>query len=156
MGPWSVRRIVVLVLRIALGGVWLYAAYTKLRQPWLLFAMSIDAYHLLPEWAVLTVARILPWTELVIGILLVGGLLVRYASILGAAILAVFFGAMISAYSRGLAIDCGCFGLGDALSAWTLLRDGTLLTAALALAWLSWRSCHWVGQAVLPAPTPNQ
>jgi len=156
MGPWSVRRIVVLVLRVALGGVWLYAAYTKLRQPWLLFAMSIDAYHLLPEWAVLTVARILPWTELVIGILLVGGLLVRYASILGAAILAVFFGAMISAYSRGLAIDCGCFGPGDALSAWTLLRDGTLLTAALALAWLSWRSCHWVGQAVLPAPTPNQ
>jgi uncharacterized membrane protein YphA (DoxX/SURF4 family) len=128
-----------LLLRLALGGVWLYAAYTKIKQPWLIFAMSIDAYHLLPEWAVLTVARTLPWIELAIGILLIGGLLLRYASVAGAAILAVFFAAMISAYARGLAIDCGCFGPGDALSKWTLLRDGTLLTAAIALAWLAWR-----------------
>src|SRR5690348_15631785 len=102
------------VLRIVLGGVWLYAAYTKLKQPWLIFAMSIDAYHLLPEWAVLTIARTLPWIELAVGILLIGGLLLRYASTAGAAMLAIFFAAMISAYTRGLAIDCGCFGPGDA------------------------------------------
>lgn len=140
MGPWNKRRIVVLALRIALGAVWLYAAYTKLRQPWMLFAMSIDSYKLLPEWAVLSVARTLPWIELAIGLLLVTGLVLRYASIAGAAILAVFFGAMISAYARGLGIDCGCFGPGDALSWKTLLRDGTLLTAAVVLALLSWRS----------------
>jgi uncharacterized membrane protein YphA (DoxX/SURF4 family) len=149
MGPFNIRRIIVLVLRIALGGVWLYAAYTKLRQPWMLFAMSIDSYHLLPEWAVLTVARMLPWTELAIGLLLVAGLVVQYASIVSAAILAVFFGAMTSAYARGLAIDCGCFGPGDALSKWTLLRDGTLLTAAIALAFLCWRS---VGRASAVPP----
>ena len=139
MGDWNARRIAILALRLVLGGVWLYAAYTKLKQPWLIFAMSIDAYHLLPEWAVLAVARSLPWIELAIGFLLMAGLLLRYASIAGAAILAAFFAAMISAYARGLAIDCGCFGPGDALSRWTLLRDGTLLTAAVVLAWLSWR-----------------
>jgi uncharacterized membrane protein YphA (DoxX/SURF4 family) len=128
-----------LALRLLLGGVWLYAAYTKLKHPWLIFAMSIDAYHLLPEWAVLTVARTLPWIELAIGVLLIGGILLRYASVAGAGILAVFFAAMISAYARGLAIDCGCFGPGDALSKLTLLRDGALLTAAIVLAWLSWR-----------------
>ena len=44
-------RHVRLVLRLLLAAVFLYAAYTKLRQPWLLFAMSIDSYHMLPEWA---------------------------------------------------------------------------------------------------------
>jgi uncharacterized membrane protein YphA (DoxX/SURF4 family) len=127
------------VLRILLGGVWLYAAYSKLKQPWLIFAMAIDAYHLLPEWAVLAVARTLPWIELAIGILLIGGVVLRYTSMASAAILAVFFAAMISAQARGLAIDCGCFGPGDALSRWTMLRDGALLSAAVALAWLSWR-----------------
>ena len=136
MGPGHKRRMITLALRVALGAVWLYAAYTQLRDSWLLFAMSIDSYRLLPEWAVLAVARTLPWIELTLGILLVTGLALRYASIVSAAILAVFFGAMVSAYSRGLAIDCGCFGPGDALSWRTLLRDGTLLTAAVALAFL--------------------
>ena len=60
-------RPLVLVLRLFLAAVFLYAAYTKLRQPYLLFAMSIDAYQLLPEWAVLTLARIIPWLELLLG-----------------------------------------------------------------------------------------
>jgi len=133
----STRRIA-LVLRIILGCVWLYAAYTKLRQPWLVFAMSIDAYRLLPEWAVLTIARTLPWLELAIGVLLIAGVAMRYVSILGTVILMVFFGVMLSAYTRGLGIDCGCFGLGDALSWKTLVRDGSLLLAAAGLAYLSW------------------
>ncbi len=147
MGPWNKRRIVVLALRIALGAVWLYAAYTKLKDSWLLFAMSIDSYKLLPEWAVLTIARTLPWIELSLGILLVTGLaLPLRVDRRRVAILAVFFGAMISAYARGLGIDCGCFGPGDALSWKTLLRDGTLLTAAVALAFLSWRSAQRASQ----------
>ena len=39
-----------LVLRLLLAAVFLYAAYTKLRVSWLVFAMSVDSYHLLPEW----------------------------------------------------------------------------------------------------------
>ena len=38
-----------LLLRLMLAVVFLYAAWTKLRQPWLVFALSIDAYQLLPE-----------------------------------------------------------------------------------------------------------
>ena len=49
-----------LFLRLMLAGVFIYAAWTKLRQPWLMFALSIDTYQLLPEWAVLTTARVLP------------------------------------------------------------------------------------------------
>jgi hypothetical protein len=44
---------------------------------------------------------------------------------------------MVVSYFRGAGIDCGCFGVGEPLSAKTLLRDGVLLAAAIALAALT-------------------
>ena len=72
---------VILALRLLLGAVFVYAAYTKLRQSWLLFALSIDSYQLLPEWAVFALARTLPWLELALGVLLIAGVWLRYLSI---------------------------------------------------------------------------
>ena len=129
-----------LALRLLLGAVFIYAAYTKLRQSWLLFALSIDSYQMLPEWAVFAVARTLPWLELALGVLLIAGLWLRQLSILAAAILGLFFSVMVMSYFRGAAIDCGCFGVGEPLSARTLARDGVLLAAALALVLLSRRA----------------
>ena len=126
-----------LFLRLALGAVFLYAAYTKLRQSWLLFALSIDSYQLLPEWAVLTLARTLPWLELALGLLLIAGFWLRYVSIVATMVLGVFFGVMIVSYVKGAGIDCGCFGVGEALSMKTLARDGGLLLASVALIALS-------------------
>src|SRR5713101_3384079 len=100
-----------LLLRLALGAVFVYAAYTKLRQSWLLFALSIDSYQLLPEWGVLTLARMLPWLELAVGLLLIVGLWLRYAAIAATLLLGLFFGVMVWSYARGTGIDCGCFGV---------------------------------------------
>ena len=127
-------------LRLVLGAVFVYAAYTKLRQSWLLFALSIDSYQLLPPWAVETLARTLPWFELALGLLLVAGLWLRYTSIAATAILTLFFCVMVVSYAGGGGIDCGCFGVGEAVSARTLARDGLLLAGALALAWRAWRA----------------
>ncbi len=128
-----------LVLRILLGAVFIYAAYTKLRQSWLLFALSIDSYQLLPEWGVYAVARTLPWFELALGVLLVAGVWLRYFAVVATAILALFFTVMLVSYARGAGIDCGCFGVGEALSAKTLARDGAFVAAALTLVVLAWR-----------------
>lgn len=132
-------RAAIVLFRVVMGAVFLYAAYTKLRQPWLLFAMSIDSYGMLSEWAVLAVARTLPWFELALGVALLAGVWLRYVSVAAAALLGLFFTMMMLAYSRGLGIDCGCFGVGEALTARTLARDGALLGIALALAVLSAR-----------------
>ena len=126
-------RWLLLVLRIFLGGVFIYAAYTKLRDPWMLFAISIDSYGVLPEWAVFTVARTLPWFELLLGLLLLTGYRLRYAAAAGAALLLAFFALMVRAYLAGQKIDCGCFGPGEALGPRTLLRDGLLLATSLTL-----------------------
>ena len=132
-------RRVVFILRILLGIIFVYAAYTKLRQPWLLFAMSIDAYQLLPEWAVLATARVLPWLELAIGLLLLTGLALPYVSLIASVILAVFFGIMALSFGKGMGIDCGCFGVGEALTAKSLARDGALLSSAIILCVMAFR-----------------
>jgi putative oxidoreductase len=132
-----VSRRIALALRLLLGAVFVYAAYTKLRQSWLLFALSIDSYQLLPEWAVFALARTLPLLELALGVLLILGVWLRYLSIAAAAILGLFFSVMVVSYFRGAGIDCGCFGVGEPLSARTLARDGVLLVAAVALVVLS-------------------
>ena len=126
-----------LVLRIALGAIFVYAAWTKLRTPWELFAMSIDSYRVLPLKSVELVARTLPWFELVVGLLLIAGFWLRSAAAAITLLLAVFVALMVRAYAKGMEINCGCFGPGEVISWKTLLRDGSMLAAALALTALS-------------------
>ena len=137
---------IVLALRLLLGAVFVYAAYTKLRQSWLLFALSIDSFQMLPEWAVLSLARTLPWLELLLGLLLIAGVWLRYLSIVATAILGLFFTVMVVSYFRGAGIDCGCFGVGEPLSAKTLVRDGVLLSAALTLVVLARGNRTWASR----------
>jgi uncharacterized membrane protein YphA (DoxX/SURF4 family) len=133
------RRPVILILRLGLAAVFLYAAYTKLKVSYLVFAMSIDAYQILPSNAILGVARALPWVELAVGVWLLIGWRIAPAALTAAVILGGFFSLMALTYGRGMAIDCGCFGLGEALTWKTLLRDGMLVVAAGWLAFVSWR-----------------
>jgi uncharacterized membrane protein YphA (DoxX/SURF4 family) len=126
-------RFFLTLLRLALAAVFLYAAYTKLRQPWLLFAMSIDAYQILPEWAALALGRTLPWLELLLGLLLATGVGLRYTAAGASILLAVFFAVMVRSYAKGMKIDCACFGLGEAIGPLTLFRDGVVLALSVAL-----------------------
>ena len=133
------RRALILVLRVGLGAVFLYAAYTKLRQPWMLFAMSINSYQILPEWAVTFLGRTLPWFELLLGALLIVGRPLRTTAASASALLALFFAVMLRSYHKGMSIDCGCFGFGEALGPKTLIRDGLLVVLALILTLLAFR-----------------
>jgi uncharacterized membrane protein YphA (DoxX/SURF4 family) len=116
-----------------MGVVFLYAAWTKLRESWALFAMAIDAYQLLPQWAVMLAARTLPWAELVLGLWLISGKWLRIAAPAASLLLLSFFVILIRSYVKGMQIDCGCFGSGDPISPLTLARDGGLLAACLLL-----------------------
>ena len=133
-------RYSLVVLRVALAIVFLYAAYMKLREPWLMFAMSIDAYQILPEWAALTLGRILPWLELALGLLLATGFGLRYSAASASIMLAGFFAVMVRAYVMGMKIDCACFGLGDVIGPRTLVRDGVLLVLSVGLTILAMRN----------------
>src|SRR5207244_2090325 len=133
-------RAAALLLRIALGGIFIYAAYTKLKLPWQVFAMGIDSYKVLPEWGAEVAARTLPWAESLIGLLLIAGRLMRLSSAVTSALLVVFFGLMVRAYAKGMEINCGCFGPGEVISWKTLLRDGSMLAGSLLLTWTAFRN----------------
>jgi len=135
-------RYLLLALRLLLGGVFTYAAFLKLREPWLVFAMQIDAYQLLPQWAVLFVARTLPWCEVVLGLALISGLGLRYGAAVATLLMGLFFGIMTFTFLKGLQIDCGCFGPGEKIGPMTLTRDGALLLMCAALSFLSFRSAR--------------
>jgi uncharacterized membrane protein YphA (DoxX/SURF4 family) len=129
------RRALLILARLALAGVFLWAAIAKLRDPWMLFAMQLDTMHVLPEAGVTLVARTLPWFELLLGVLLVAGLRMRVVGSVATALLVAFFSVMVILYLRGFQGDCGCFGPGEQLGPKTLARDAALV---LVSGWVTW------------------
>ena|ERR1700733_20490 len=133
---------ILLVLgRVALGVIFLIAAYAKLhfagewhlRDYQFFFAMAIDSYKMLPISAVQIMAQVLPWFELALGLLLIAGIGLRWIGSITSGLLLVFIGAMTRAKILGLEINCGCFGNNEKLGTATLIRDSSLLVLALAV-----------------------
>ena len=139
--PRAWPRVLLVLGRVALGAIFLYAAYSKLYfdGAWHLhdyhffFAMAIDSYKMLPLSVVEWMARILPWFELLLGALLIAGIGLRWAGSITTALLLVFIGAMTRAKILGLEINCGCFGNNEKLGTATLIRDSSLLVLGLAV-----------------------
>lgn len=98
----------ILPLRIFSGGIFLYAAYSKIIDP-AAFAISINNYHILPGGLVNIVALTLPWIEALAGVGLLVGFWLRPSALLINAMLLVFTVALLIAINNGVNINCGCF-----------------------------------------------
>jgi len=134
------KRKLLIAGRLILGAIFVYAAYAKLKAPWLEFAGSLNAFEILPESALEPVAKTLPWCELVLGVALISGIWQRWFSLIASLLLAFFFTVMLRSYLIGLKIDCGCFGPGDALGPKTLARDFSMLALAVLVTVGSFRT----------------
>ncbi len=146
-----IGRVLLLLGRLALGGIFVYAAYSKVHfdGAWHLhdyqffFAMAINSYNMLPLSIVQGMARVLPWLEFALGAMVIFGLGLRWASLGITALLLVFMGALARAVMLGLQINCGCFGYNSPKPSTELLHDSGLVALALAVtvgAFLSHRS----------------
>jgi protein-disulfide isomerase/uncharacterized membrane protein YphA (DoxX/SURF4 family) len=127
--------------RVLLGVVWVWAAVAKMGDP-AASVRAVRAYELLPEWLAKGVGYGLPFLEIGLAVLLIAGLATRLAAVLSSTLLVVFLVGIISAATRGLQIECGCFGGGGQLgagqsTAYTgeILRDAGLLVVSLFLIW---------------------
>ncbi|HVY94010.1 MAG TPA: MauE/DoxX family redox-associated membrane protein [Bryobacteraceae bacterium] len=127
------KRWLLVIGRLILGVIFAYAAYAKLREPWIEFVGSLAGFQLLPENLLEPIARTLPWFELILGIGLISGVWQRWFSLVASLLLLLFFSVMVRSYAMGLQIDCGCFGPGEALGPKTLARDFTMLALAVAV-----------------------
>lgn len=140
------------VVRLGLAAVWLVAGGLKAVDPAQTY-LAVQAYQVLPGGVVSSVAAVLPFVEIGLGLVVLAGVGVRLAAALSGVLLVVFMAGVVQAWARGLTIDCGCFGGGGQVAAdrtayglelardtgfvllagWLLIRPGSYLGVDRAL-----------------------
>lgn len=104
------NKIFLFIVRLVIGGVFIYAAYDKIIHPDE-FSKAINNYKILPLSLVNIMAIVLPVLEVVTGLMLILGIFTKANAAIIAGLLIVFIIALTSAWIRGLDINCGCFSL---------------------------------------------
>ena len=170
--PFSFRRFVIWIGRLVLGGIFLYAGYSKVFLPntnfWPLFffkfsiatnisnfAFQVEAFKMLPPWGVQFVAHTLPFTEIALGLLvLIGWRLRIWASLLTLIMLGFFF-VVLRAYLLHMNINCGCFATPEPINLKKILEDAALSGVALLMtifAFMEARQPHpWTAPEQVPS-----
>jgi putative oxidoreductase len=148
--PLNFRRVVIWIGRLVLGGIFVYAGYSKIFLPNFMFrplfalkfslstnlsnfAFQVESYKLLSPAGVSFVAHTLPFTEIVLGLLLLIGWRLRIWATLGTLLILGFLAAVTRAYLLHMDINCGCFATPEPLTGWTVVRDSALAALAVAM-----------------------
>ncbi len=120
-----------IIARLVLGVIFVYASWHKILDPQG-FATAVHNYRILPVAAVNLFAIVLPWLELVCGLLLLAGLFTGGSTLLVGMLLIAFVIALGSALVRGIDISCGCFSNNSQspINFWYLGRDSLLVLLA--------------------------
>jgi uncharacterized membrane protein YphA (DoxX/SURF4 family) len=168
--PLNFRRVIILLGRVLLGAIFIYAGYSKTFLPnhtfWPFFflkfsistnlanfALQVEAFKLLPAWGVQFVAHTLPFTEIALGLLVLAGWKLRIWGLLLTAIMVGFFVVVLRAYLLHMDINCGCFATPEPINLKKVLEDAGLSALALLMtifAFLEARRAHpW---AAAPKP----
>lgn len=148
--PWNLRRAVIWIGRLLLGGIFIYAGYSKIFLPntnlWPFFilkfsislnlsnfAAQVEAFKMLPAWGVQFVANTLPFTEVILGLLILIGWRLRIWAPLLTLIMLGFFGVVLRAYLLHMNINCGCFATPEPIGLKKVLEDAALSVLALLM-----------------------
>lgn len=124
----SSKALLLLIGRLVLAWVFIWAAIPKLQDP-VAFSASIEGFRIVSGSLAMWVAIILPWLELVVGLGLITPWLRQASACTMASLLLLFVALHASAWTRGLDINCGCFGEStESLGYhWLILRNLALL-----------------------------
>lgn len=127
------NRWLLLLLRIIVGGVFVWAGALKITDP-LGFAQSIKNYQVVPHSLAFLAAIVLPWVEVLSGAFLIIGPYRRSSALLISLLLVGFIGLVALALARGIDTSCGCFGSLSRRADFSLiLADTVLLIFALGI-----------------------
>jgi uncharacterized membrane protein YphA (DoxX/SURF4 family) len=149
--PWIglVARLIVAGTLLVAGGIKAVDTSASVR--------AVTAYELLPLGLAEVVGYVLPWAEIALGLLLLVGIMTRFAAGASLVLFAAFVVGISSAWARGLSIDCGCFGGGGQVApdqTSYLSEIGRDVGLILVAAWLvRWPVTRF---ALEPVPTPTQ
>jgi uncharacterized membrane protein YphA (DoxX/SURF4 family) len=104
------NKILILILRLILGGLFIYASWSKLLNPED-FGRAIRGYDMMPLGFISVLSVLLPFLEFFSGLFLIFGIFKRGSVFITTAMLLMFLIGLTQAYARGLSIDCGCFSV---------------------------------------------
>jgi len=133
--PLNNKEKIFIILRIALGIVFIWASWDKILDP-KGFVRVVQNYAILPPMLARFTAVVLPWIEAVSGILLISGCYIRGSAAIVSGLMLVFMSALAFNMYRGIDVTCGCFSnelkaatTGDYV--YEILRDILILGAGL-------------------------
>jgi uncharacterized membrane protein YphA (DoxX/SURF4 family) len=106
--PWAARW--AFLFRTVVGGVFLVSGLAKIADP-VRFLLTLREFQLIPGALESFLAVYLPWLEFLLGLCVLLGILHRTASLMIAGLNGFFIVAIGSVMTRGIVVDCGCFGL---------------------------------------------
>jgi uncharacterized membrane protein YphA (DoxX/SURF4 family) len=110
MLPLSWKSLLYTAVRIGLAAAFLVAGVLKISDP-MTFAVTVDAFGILPAPLVMPVAVILPAVEILGAAALIFD--IRGSLALITLMILVFMAVLGWGLHMGLDIDCGCYGPGD-------------------------------------------
>ncbi|MCC6677159.1 MAG: DoxX family membrane protein [Phycisphaerales bacterium] len=131
-------RLLLLLLRLALGGLFLFAAYSKWEDPQK-FIFAVKGFKILPDHLAVLATYAVPWTEAIASVLLILGIWARASAATIALMLLGFIAGILSVIQRGIDVKCTCFGGYELLCTgsvgWcNIAQNAVLLAAALLIA----------------------
>jgi uncharacterized membrane protein YphA (DoxX/SURF4 family) len=143
-GPRVIESVLLaLPLRVGLGGLFCLAAFKKLQDPQS-FAEAIKGFRVVDHnqlgSLISTGAFVIPWVEMIAGVLLILGLWSRASALaIGLALLA-FIAGLVSVIARGIDASCSCFGdlnlfCSSAVGWCQVIRNLLLMVPAAYLVW---------------------
>ncbi len=136
---WFESIVLQLPVRLALGGIFVFAAWNKIHNPQA-FAFAIKGFKVFDPAThghlIISAAYTLPWVEMIAGVLLILGLRSRAAALTLLLTLLVFIGGLLHVITSGIDADCSCFGdqklfCGGAVGWCQVIRNLILLVPAL-------------------------
>lgn len=105
------KKGLIIFLRILIGGFFILTGLIKLRLPVEEVQALIRTFQVLPADFTYSAAFVLPWIELIPGLLLVIGIRPLYSMGFIMGLTAIFVLGLISIIARGIPVeDCGCLG----------------------------------------------
>lgn len=127
-----------MIARVVLSLVFISAGVLKVPDP-LGVADGMEAFRMLPTWAIAPLALGIPVFEMLVGVSLLTKRFSRPAALAATGLSLAFVVLYASALARGLDVRCSCFG---ALEIFRVSTEAGLARAVVLLglsAWVYWR-----------------